>query len=67
MAQQSQLPLPRVPDGELSVHPAPGECITPALSHVLENAPKHRLSNAGVLLSSSHAILEWFGLEGASE
>lgn len=27
MAQQSWVPLPRVPDGELPVHPAAGECL----------------------------------------
>lgn len=43
MAQQSWLPLPRVPDGELSVHPAAGECFAPALSQKLKGEEQERV------------------------
>jgi len=44
MAQQSQLPLPRVPDGELPVHPAAGECFVPALEPEGEEQERVRRS-----------------------
>ena len=46
MAQQSRLPLPRVPDGELSVHPAAGECFVPALSQELKGEEQERVQQS---------------------